>query len=226
MLVIKNETGVAQTVAGAEFAIGEQRNIHEDLQPTDIYDAAVAPLNKTLAEALDAGDFTKISATPYAPPGGVGNIVIPATLQDVESLLSTVNFLGEVQNAGQLGGLNPDEGDYAGVQGTPPNPGTLWEYSSGAWANTGKLALFQNWIPPVTPPPAPQNEGQVTIDLTLSQNISLQASTGSVYRTGTSTASYNIAGFATVETISQAGDYFEFPSLLINAYQGYGVASA
>ena len=223
MLILRNVTGVLQDVAGLQFDPNEERDIHADLQPTDIQDAWVNPLNKKLSDAMDDGDFIRVALAPYLAPGSIGNAVIPATVAELEAVSSAVSFRGEVANPGLLSGITtPVEFDYAGVQST----GTLFQYDNGAWADTGLVAEFQNWIPPVSPPQSPTNQGQVTLDLSHSANIAYQAATGAVYRVGPTGASYNIAGTSTVETISSAGDYFEFPALVSNAYQGYGLASA
>ncbi len=61
MLILRNVTGVLQDVAGLQFDPNEERDIHADLQPTDIQDAWVNPLNKKLSDAMDDGDFIRVT---------------------------------------------------------------------------------------------------------------------------------------------------------------------
>jgi hypothetical protein len=132
------------------------------------------------------------------------------------------SFRGEVANDGQLSSVtNPLEGDYAGVQST----GTAWQYQSGSWVDTNNNILFQSWIPPVPPEAPPQNTGTVSISSAYSAKVAQNSATGEIYRIESFNQTYNQAGIASVETISSAGDYFEFPALLINNHTGLGLAS-
>ena len=142
------------------------------------------------------------SSTPQAAPAGT--------------------FRGEVANPSQLSALtNPLEDDYAGVQST----GTIWQYDGAAWSDTSNVISFQSWIPTVGPEAPPENTGTINISTSFSANTSQNTETGEVYRIGPSNQAYNVAGICSVETIAAAGDYFEFPALLINQHTGLGLAS-
>ncbi len=247
MTTVRNDTPSTQTVEGLIFTAGESRDISVELSPSEIFDAQVEPLGKSLATALDDGDFSLVGA---ALPGGMtpGMAVTPATVQTVqEDTLpdapsdgqifgrqdgawvpaggpggGAYYFRGEVANQAGLGAFtDPQEEEYAAVQDT----GTLWQYDGAAWADTGINASFQDWIPPVGPSPLPINQGTITPDLSFSFNVAFQGSTGAVYRIGPTNSGYNYAGFASENVISQAGDYFEFPSVFFNTIQGLGLAS-
>lgn len=132
------------------------------------------------------------------------------------------NFRAEVGTVADAEALpDPQDGDHAAVQAT----GTLYKYDGLNWINTGILASFQNWIPPVGPTPLPENTGVITPDLAYSFDVAFQSAVGSVYRIGNRNGGFNQAGFASEQVVSQAGDFFEFPNLIINNTQGIGLAS-
>ena len=232
-IIVQNRTGEVQTVGGLVFdkgaagdeENGETRDLTEDMASGVFADVFVEPLNKTLAASLDDGDLLLVS--PPLPRASVppSSVVQAASLYTVEASTSLVVFRGEVANEAALSTLtSPSELDYAAVADT----GTLWVYTGAAagWVDTTLAATFQNWTPPVGPPPVPENLGQVTLDLSRTANVAIQGATGEIYRTGPTGSGYNIAGIATVETISAPGEYFEFPAVVVNSHQGFALASA
>ena len=223
-MIIRNDQPTSITISGVIFAPGEQRDLSELLSPTEVYDATIFPLNKSLADGLDDGDVTAPNAN-TTPPMTPGDIARPSSVEYVIEATQdggAYNFRGNVANIVDLAGiLNPQDGDHVAVQAT----GTLFEYENAAWVDTGINASFQDWIPPVGPNPTPINQGAITPDLTYSVNVAFQPSVGVVYRTGNTNSGYNYAGFASENVISQAGDFFEFPSVRINNIQGFGLAS-
>jgi len=223
-MIIRNDQPTSITISGVIFAPAEERDLSLLLSPTEIYDAIVLPLNKSLPDALDDGDVAAPNAN-TTPPMTPGDIARPSSVEYVIEATQdggAYNFRGNVANIVDLAGiLNPQEGDHVAVQAT----GTLFEYESASWVDTGINASFQDWIPPVGPNPTPINQGAITPDLAYSVNVAFQPSVGVVYRTGNTNSGYNYAGFASENVISQAGDFFEFPTVRINNIQGFGLAS-
>ncbi len=251
MTTVQNDTGSVQQIEGLIFQAGESRDISLELSPSEIFDAWVTPLGKSLADALDAADFSLQGVA--LPPGMTpGMVVTAATQQTVQEDIAAETipeapqdgliygrqdgawvpaggpgggayyFRGEVANQAALATFAaPQDEEYAAVQAT----GTLWQYDGAAWTDTGINASFQDWIPPVGPSPLPINEGAITPDLSYSFDVAFQGATGAVYRISNTASGYNQAGFASVNVVSQAGDYFEFPSVVINNIQGFGLAS-
>lgn len=68
-LSVTNATGVEQTVGSLIFTAGQTRNLTEEEGFETFNDLWVSPLNKTLGDALDAGDFT--IASPTFPRSGL-----------------------------------------------------------------------------------------------------------------------------------------------------------
>jgi len=221
-IIIKNQTGATQTVGSLIFGATETRNLTDTVGSEALADLSIEPLGKSLVDALNDGDFLLLS--PVQSPGAApGDAVQAASISNVESISAAVVFRGEVANEAQLSSFdNPEAGEYAAVSATA----TLWLYDGAAWFDTTVEASFQNWIPPVGPPPVPENQGVVTFDLSRTKDVQLQPLTGEVYRIGSTNSGYNVAGLASAETISNPGEYFEFPALVVNQHQGFGLASA
>ena len=226
-VVVKNLFGVAVDVGGVIFDPSESRDIGEiyeglDLSSEPVLDASSgAELVASFGAALTSGDMSVLS--PAVPAGmDPASTIQPASLYSVEANSGVFIFRGEVATPTELPTItSPEDRQYAGVQST----GTLWVYFDNAWRDTEIAASFQDWIPPVGPDPLPQNEGQITLDLSLTKDVAIQQSTGIVYPVGPSSPGYNARGFASQEFIESPGDYFEFPSLVINQHQGFGIAS-
>jgi len=226
-VVVKNLFGVAVDVGGVIFDPSESRDIGEiyeglDLSSEPVLDASSgAELVASFGAALTSGDMSVLS--PAVPAGmDPASTIQPASVYSVEANSGVFIFRGEVATPTELPTIaSPEDRQYAGVQST----GTLWVYFNNAWRDTEIAASFQDWIPPVGPDPLPQNEGQITLDLSLTKDVAIQQSTGIVYPVGPSFPGYNARGFASQEFIESPGDYFEFPSLVINQHQGFGIAS-
>jgi len=227
-VTIQNNYGVAIIVGGVAFEPGESRDITAlyegpNLASEPVLDATSnAELAETMAGAMDGGDLRVIS--PAIPPDVAPSTTItPASLYAVDSQTAAFVFRGEVGTPSELASVtDPQTGDYAAVQST----GTLWQYRDASWEDTEEVAVFQNWIPPVSPRPLPENQGQITPDLRFTKDVAIQASTGITYPIGPTNAGYNVRGLVSEEVIANPGDYFEFPALVINRNQGFGLASA
>ena len=227
-VTIQNNYGVPVVIGGVAFEVAESRNITAlyegpNLALEPVLDMANnAELAETMAEAMDAGDLRVIS--PAIPPDvAPSTTVTPASLYAVDSQTAAFVFRGEVGTPSELASVtDPETGDYAAVQST----GTLWQYRDASWEDTEEVAVFQNWIPPVSPSPLPENRGQITPDLRFTKDVAIQASTGITYPVGPTNSGYNVRGLVSEEVIRNPGDYFEFPALVINQHQGFGLASA
>jgi len=223
---IQNDTAGQVVIAGVIFEAGELRELDGVASSSELFGAFVDPLGKTLAQALDDGDVSAPGSVVVAPamPGDIARAASVAYVVDAAREGGAYNFRGEVANVVDLAGfVAPEEGDHAAVQTT----GTLFRFDGTAWEDTGINASFQDWIPAPGPSPLPVNNGTISPDLSYSFNVAFSSAVGSVYRIGPITASgYNYAGFASEQVISQAGDYFEFPSLVVSSnIQGLGLAS-
>ena len=226
-MIIRNEQAGAITVAGVVLQPGAQEDFN-DIPETELFDARVVTSTgeqTQLAAALDEGVVSAPTAF-IVPPATIGDLARSASVAFVLDATrdgGAYNYRARVDTVAELAGLtDPQDGDHAAVK----EAGTLYKYENAAWGDTGINAVFTDWIPPVGPSPLPINLGTIEPDLDFSFNVGFQSSVGAVYRVGPVTGSgYNYAGFASTQVVSQAGDYFEFPSIIINTIQGLGLAS-
>lgn len=102
--IVQNNTGAVQTVGPLRIADGAQRNLTQDLGSAELSNLYVAPLGKTLAQALDDGEFLLIS--PMITQSGLtaGDAVRPAS-----RLVNSAASASQVIWFGRNGTLSPNQ---------------------------------------------------------------------------------------------------------------------
>ncbi len=162
MTTVRNDTAAVQTVEGLVFQPGEARPISEELTPSEIFDAVVEPLNKTLAIALDDGDFALVGVV-LVPGMTPGMYVTPATEQSVQQDIIN-ETIPEAPSDGVIYGRQDET--WAPTLPEAPSDGVSYARKDEAWAPTlpeapidGTVYGRQNeaWAP-VTASPAFSNE--------------------------------------------------------------------